>query len=102
MRRGAIFQTRADALLAIRTINEALGATEIARDETTGIDRVVPRKTWATPVALADGSWFVPWKEKLNAVAGRTVRIDGENRQTLAAAAVVDVDALAFLPDGNQ
>ena len=91
MRRGVVFATEAEALASIRAIDTTLGATEIRRNETTGETTVVPRKTWARPVALLNGTWAVPWKPKLGSVAGQIVRVDNADISVIEEENAVDV-----------
>ena len=36
-----------------------------------------PAKTWSHPIELEDGRCAVPWKERLSAIEGREVTVDG-------------------------
>lgn len=70
------YPTAREALVAITAIDAALGETEELRLPT---GKVVtrPRKTWAAPIALKDGTFAVPRKPILDAVAGRAVTVGG-------------------------
>ena len=36
-----------------------------------------PAKTWSHPIELEDGRCAMPWKERLSAIEGREVTVDG-------------------------
>ena len=59
-----VFPTREEAERAIAEIDAALGDTEVVR--TPGGNLVeVPRRTWAIPIPLKDGTWAVPHKARI-------------------------------------
>lgn len=75
-----IYATEAEARRAIAAIDGALGSTEVVRLPD-GRAETRPRKTWAHPVPLRDGTWAVPYKPRLASVTDRTVRVDGTNER---------------------
>lgn len=70
------YPTAREALDAIAAIDAARGATEELRLPT-GEIVTRPRKTWALPIPLKDGTFAVPHKPILDAVAGRAVTVRG-------------------------
>lgn len=74
-----VFATEAEAQKAIDAIDAARApsGTERLRG-TDGIEYDAPVKPWAVPVALKDGTFGVPWKERLRAVEGEVVDVKGE------------------------
>ena len=60
----------------IDAITQAQGATEVLTLD--GVSFEAPRKTWAHPIELRDGTWGVPWDARLRAVEGRAATIRGD------------------------
>lgn len=76
---GLVFDTEAEAQKAIAVLDAARGPLEVLRDETTGLEREVPRLTWAQPVRLTDGRFAVPWESaRCKPLEGRAVELDGK------------------------
>ena len=86
--------TRAEAEIVIAEIDAALIAehgptvetrTSLGTDDSGrvvyGPPVAVPRPTWAHPVALRDGRWFVPVKERVEKYVTGAVEIDPRARR---------------------
>lgn len=73
--RAAIYATAAEAQDAIDAIDKARGPTETVRLPD-GTLETRPTKTWARPVQLRDGRFAVPLEERVEALGGRTERVE--------------------------
>lgn len=77
---GWIYATEAAALRAAAAITVAQGATETLREQGRLVER--PRKTWAAPAALRDGTFAVPFKARIRGVLDVPVVVDGTPART--------------------
>lgn len=68
--------TAAAALRLVAAIDAELGATEVVRLPSGELE-THPRKTWAIPIELSDGSFAVPWKARLASIEGRSRDVGG-------------------------
>ena len=67
---GWVNATEARARDLIAAIDAELGPTEVVRIPD-GTLETRPRKTWARPIALVDGTWAVAFEERIRGVTHR-------------------------------
>jgi hypothetical protein len=72
-----VYATEQEARDLVAAIDSALGPTEDVRLPD-GTIETRPRKTWAHPATLRDGTWAVPYKPRLAPVLDRTETVRGE------------------------
>jgi hypothetical protein len=84
------YATQAEARLVIDAITLAQGATETLTLD--GVSFTAPRKTWAYPIELLDGTWAVPHKKRLDAIGGIDVVVRGEKVRVKPEAAQREIE----------
>lgn len=76
-----VYATQDEAQLVIDAITQAQGATEILTPSSVSFK--APRKTWAHPIELSDGTWAVPYGRRLDVIAGLDVVVKGQSVRVL-------------------